>query len=245
LSRKIVITGAGAGLGRALAERFARDGETVILLGRTVSKVEAVAAALGAPAMAVGCDVADPDSVRGAFAQIAAVHPTIDVLINNAGVYEPFHVADARDDQIQSIVGINLLGPIYCSRSAIPMMEPGSTIINVGSESSDLPFPMLGIYQSSKTGLNRFTEALAMELEEKGIGVTMVRAGSMMGDHVERPNWDPEAAMQFHQRCLQNGLDLRARPISHVNSVTAVFRAVVDLPPDVHLPFVSVEARKP
>jgi meso-butanediol dehydrogenase / (S,S)-butanediol dehydrogenase / diacetyl reductase len=245
VSRKIVITGAGAGLGRALAERFAREGETVILLGRTAAKVEALAAELGAPAMAVGCDVSDPDSVRAAFAMIAAVHPKIDVLINNAAVYEPFAIADARDDQIRTIIDTNLAGPVYCCRSAIPMMERGGTIINVGSESVDLPFATLSIYQASKAGLNRITDALAAELEDTGIRVTMVRAGSMMADGKEAMAWDPAAAMRFYQGSRKAGLDLQTRPVSHVNSVTDVFRAVVDLPPDVHLTKVFVEARRP
>jgi len=67
VSKIIVITGAGDGLGRALARRFAADGETVVLLGRTLAKVEAVAAAIGERAMAVCCDVSSPDSVRAAL----------------------------------------------------------------------------------------------------------------------------------------------------------------------------------
>ena len=71
----IVITGAGVGLGRALARRFVADGEQVVLLGRTEAKVRKVATDLGERAMAVRCDVADPESVRAAFAAIAARHP--------------------------------------------------------------------------------------------------------------------------------------------------------------------------
>ena len=174
MARTIVITGAGAGLGRALARRFAGEGETVILLGRTLAKVEALAAELGEPALAAECDVASPDSVRAAFAAIAERHPTIDVLINNAAIYEPFTVAEARDEQILGILNTNLAGPIFCARAAIAMMKPGACIINVGSESVDLPFAMLSLYQASKAGLNRLTEALSVELEDAGIRVTMV-----------------------------------------------------------------------
>jgi meso-butanediol dehydrogenase / (S,S)-butanediol dehydrogenase / diacetyl reductase len=246
LGKVIVITGAGAGLGRALARRFAREGETVVLLGRTLAKVEALAEELGEPAFAVGCDVASPDSVRAAFAAIAERHPKIDVLINNAAIYEPFTLAEARDDQILGIINTNLAGPAFCCRSAIPMMERGGCIINVGSESVDLPFAMLGLYQSSKAGLNRLTEALSSELDEAGIRVTMLRAGSMIDfENPETPNWDPDAAKRFHQGSAKAGLDLRTRPISNVNSVTNVFRAVIDLPPDVRITQLFVEARKP
>jgi len=245
VGKTIVITGAGAGMGKALATRFASEGETAILLGRTFSKVQALADELGAPAMAVECDVGSADSVRAAFAKIAEVHPKIDVLINNAAIYEPFTVAEATDQQIDGIIATNLNGPIYCCRAAIPMMEAGAQIINVGSESIAVPFVMLSLYQTSKAGLEMFSNALEAELEESGIRVTVVRAGPMYDESKEAPNWDRDAAMRFHMGCAKNGLDLRTRPVSHSSSVTGVFRAVLDLPPDVKLSHVTIGARKP
>jgi 3-oxoacyl-[acyl-carrier protein] reductase len=244
VGKAIVITGAGIGLGRALARRFAGEGETVILLGRTAAKVQAAADEIGGSALAVECDVSSPDSVRAAFAVIAERHPKIDVLINNAAIYEPFNVADARDDQILGIVGTNLSGPIFCSRAAIPMMEKGGYIINVSSESVALDFPMLSLYQCTKAGLERFTESLSKELEPSGIRVTTVRAGPMF-EEGKGSTWDPEVGMQFYQKCTAVGIDLTTRPISHVNSVTDVFRALLDLPPDVRVTHASIEARHP
>ncbi len=246
MAKTIVITGAGLGLGRAIARRFAADGETVVLLGRTLAKVEAVAGELGGVAMAVACDVASPDSVRAAFATIAATHPTIDVLINNAAVFEPFTVAEATDEQLVSTISTNLLGPILCTRAAIPMLGRGGLIVNVSSESVDMPYAMLSIYQASKAGLERLTRSLGMELEDAGIRLSVVRAGSMVdADDPQAPNWDPAAAGRFFQINAARGIDMATKPISSVTSVTDVFRAVVDLPPDVHLPHISVEARKP
>ena len=115
MGRTIVITGAGDGLGRALARRFARDGETVILLGRTLAKVEAVAAELGAPHFALACDIADPDQVRKAFATIAGRFAHIDALINNAGVFMPFTLAEATDHQVRDLIDINIAGTVLCS----------------------------------------------------------------------------------------------------------------------------------
>lgn len=243
MSKIIVITGAGVGLGRALARRFAADGETVVLLGRTASKVAAVAAELGDRAMALGCDVASPDSVREAFAEIAKHHPKIDVLINNAALYEPFLIAEASDPQIVDIVSTNLIGPMLCSRSAIPLMGPGSHIINVSSESVGMLYPYLVVYQSSKAGLERFSEGLYHELEPSGIRVTSVRAGAMI-EEGKKSNFAPEMAMRFAQAAAAAGLNLRERPLSHVNSVTQVFRSLIDLPPDVHVVTVNVHARK-
>ncbi len=244
MSKVIVITGAGVGLGRALARRFAADGETVVLLGRTLAKVQAVAAEIGARAMAVECDVASPDSVRTAFATIAKQHPKIDVLINNAAVYEPFLIADATDEQIVSIIDINLKGTVFCSRAAIPMMGSGSHIINVSSESVEMKYPYLVLYQSSKAGMERFSEGLHHELDPSGIKVTIVRAGQMY-EEGKTSGWDPAIAMRFMQAAMAAGLNLRERPMSHVNSVTSVFRAVIDMPPDLQTPVVTIHGRKP
>jgi len=243
LSKVIVITGAGVGLGRALAKRFASEGDSVVLLGRTLSKVEAAATEIGAKATAIGCDVSSPDSVRAAFAQIAKKHVRIDVLINNAAVFEPFLIAEATDDQIVNTVNTNLTGAMLCVRSAIPLMQAGSHIINVSSESVGMRFPHLVAYQTSKAGLERFSEGLHHELEPNGIRVTSVRAGQMFE---EGKTWDvaPEARMRFGKAAMEAGVNLRERPISQFTSVTNAFRALIDMPADLHAIHMSLSARK-
>jgi meso-butanediol dehydrogenase / (S,S)-butanediol dehydrogenase / diacetyl reductase len=244
LSKVIVITGAGIGLGRALARRLANDGEQVVLLGRTFAKVRAAAEEIGERAMAVGCDVASPASVKAAFAEIAERHPRIDVLINNAAVFEPFLVAEASDEQIVSTLAINLGGAILCSRSAIPMLGRGGHIINVSSESVEtLHMPHLLLYQCSKAGLERFTLGLHRELEPLGIRVSTVRAGAMM-EPGKVWNVDPAARMRFGKAAMEAGINLLERPISQFSSVTHVFRSLIDLPADVHSVTVTVHARK-
>ena len=86
MTKVVVITGAGKGLGRAIARHIAARGDQVVLLGRTLSNVQTVAAELGSPAFALECDVGQPESVRAAFASIAQRHSGIDVLINNAAI---------------------------------------------------------------------------------------------------------------------------------------------------------------
>jgi NAD(P)-dependent dehydrogenase (short-subunit alcohol dehydrogenase family) len=244
MAKVIVITGAGVGLGRALARRFAADGEQVVLLGRTLSKVEDAAAAIGERAMALACDVASPDSVRSAFAAIAKRHPRIDVLINNAALFEPFLVAEATDEQLVKTANTNLVGPMLCARAAIPLMGRGSHIINVTSESVGMRYPHLVVYQSTKAGLERFSEGLHHELEPSGIRVTCVRAGQMFE---EGKTWDvsPEARMRFGKAAMDAGINLRERPISQFTSVTDAFRALIDLPADLHAVHLSLCARKP
>lgn len=244
MSKIIVITGAGLGLGRALARRFHRDGDTVVLLSRTLAKVQAVADELGARALALGCDVSSPDSVRSAFQALAAHHPRIDVLINNAAVYEPFLIAEATDEQILASIATNLVGPMLCVRSALPLMTVGGHILNVSSESVAMRFPYLVAYQSSKAGLERFSEGLHHELEASGIRVTTVRAGQMI-EEGKTWNVEPQLAQRFAHAAAEAGLKLREMPKSQVDSVTGVFRALIDLPPDVHVAQVGVHARRP
>jgi 3-oxoacyl-[acyl-carrier protein] reductase len=166
------------------------------------------------------------------------------VLINNAAVFEPFLIAQASDAQLLDSVGTNLVGAMLCARAAIPLMSRGSHIINVSSESVGMVFPHLVVYQSSKAGLERFSEGLHHELEPSGIRVTSVRAGQMF-EEGKVWNIDPAAAVAFGKATAAVGLNLRERPISHFDSVTEVFSALLDLPADISVQNVRVHARKP
>jgi meso-butanediol dehydrogenase/(S,S)-butanediol dehydrogenase/diacetyl reductase len=243
MAKIIVITGAGSGLGRALARRLGADGHTIVLLGRTPAKIEVVASEVANSSYAVQCDVGNADSVRGAFSRIATRTPTIDVLFNNAAIYQPFLVKDATDTQIESAVMTNLVGPIYCTRAVIPMMRTGGHIINISSETVGLPHAMFSLYQSGKAALERFTDALDAELAPAGIRVTLARAGQMM-DADSRPLADGELARRFVEENLKRGLDLRKRPISAFRSVADVLRLLINLPDDVHVPRIFLEARQ-
>ena len=244
MGKVVVVTGAGDGLGRALARRLAADGDTVVLLGRTLSKVQAVADELGAPHFAVECDVGDPDKVRAAFATIAERHPKIDVLINNAGIFEPFTLAEASDAQVLGALNTNLAGPIFCSRSALPLFGGSGHIINVTSESVHVRMPMLWMYAGTKTSLEFVSDMWARELEADGVRVTVVRAGQMMDETKTAPGWPMEVAIRFAQENAKVGLNLRERPISHYKSVTDAFRAVLDMPADLHVGMVTLSASR-
>ena len=244
MSKVIVITGAGVGLGRALARRFVADGDKVVLLGRTLSKVQAVADELGDAAMAVGCDVGSADSVRAAFEEIAKTHAKIDVLINNAAIFEPFLIAEASDKQIMSAISANLAGTVFCSRAAIGMMDFGGHIINVSSESVAMTFPHLVMYQTTKAAVERFSEGLSYELQPSGIRVTTVRCGQMFEEGKE---WDvpAEAKGKFMYAALDAGINLMQRPISQFTSVLDAFRLAIDSPADVNIGLMTLSARRP
>ncbi len=242
MTKNVVITGAGVGLGRTLARRFAADGDNVVLLGRTFSKVEAVANEIGERATAIECDISDPDSIASAFEVIAKQHVSIDALINNAAIFEPYELVKGSQSQILSAINTNFTGTILCSRAAIPMMENGAHIINISSESVELPLAHLTIYQATKAGIEGFSKMLNLELQEAGIRVTVVRCGQM---YEEGKTWDVDVDAQraFHGACLERGIELHKRPISQFGSLESIFRMLVDLPPDIQVGMVHAEAR--
>jgi meso-butanediol dehydrogenase/(S,S)-butanediol dehydrogenase/diacetyl reductase len=247
-----VITGAGEGLGRAMARRLAADGETIVLLGRTIAKLDAVIAEIGQPQaahLALECDVGDPDSVRHAFAAITERFPKIDVMINNAAVYEPFTLADAADDKIMVQMKTNLLGPIYCSRAAVPLLrggddKAGGHLVNISSESVHLRMPMLWMYAGTKAGLEYMSREWARDLAPEGIRVTVVSAGMMMDETKTGSNWPQEAAMRFVQENHKVGIALGQLPISHYDSAAEAIRSVVNTPADIQMAFVTLAAAR-
>jgi 3-oxoacyl-[acyl-carrier protein] reductase len=244
MSRTIVITGAGAGLGRAMARRLARDGHRLVLLGRTPAKVEAVAAEISNGAWAAGCDVADARSVRDTFAAIAAREPRIDVLINNAAVYEPLMIEDATEAQITSTLDTNLAGAIHCCRAALPLLGNGSHVINISSRVVTAPAVMLGLYQTSKAGLERFSRTLREEVAERGIRVTLLRAAGMMEEGMA---WtiSPETARRFQKERRKRGIDQGNNAVSQFASVAELLPWLIGLPADVDVTELMLEARHP
>ena len=231
MSKVLAITGAGSGLGRALARRFATDGEQVVLLGRSMGKLKRTATRLDERALCIECDVRSADSVRAAFAKIVERFPAIDVMINNAAVIEYSTVIDASDEHIFDTITTNLIGTILCSRAAIPLIRRGGHIINVSSGTAERHFPNLALYATSKAAVDRFSAALAAELKDRDICVTVIRA-SQMATRIEPKSVELEHA-GLTTTALKLGKDPRNYPTSTYASVTNVFRAIVDLPPDV------------
>jgi NAD(P)-dependent dehydrogenase (short-subunit alcohol dehydrogenase family) len=242
MGKTIVITGAGSGLGRAMARRLARDGHRIALLGRRLDKVEAVARELGEEAFALACDVTAPTSVESAFAAIADRMQSLDVLINNAGVYVPHFVREVTNEQVAGMIDTNLAGPVLCSREAIPLMAKGSHIINIGSRTAAIRSAMLSLYQSSKAGLERFTISLRDEVRGDGIRVTLVRAAGMMGDDTEW-NLDPELGKRFAAERHRLGIDRGDNAVSQFDSVAELLPWLIGLPPDVEVTELILEAR--
>jgi len=188
-----VITGASRGMGEAIARRFAAEGAVVVMMARSADELERAAAAIGEKAWALPCDIANPDAVRTAFAAIATRFSGIDILINNAGLAIPAPIEHADDAAVQTEIAVNILGPLFCTRSAIPLMRArgGGDIINVSSESVRHPYPHLTLYAATKAALEVMSNGLQAELAADGIRVTVYRSGNVRGTFSR--DWDPKA----------------------------------------------------
>jgi NAD(P)-dependent dehydrogenase (short-subunit alcohol dehydrogenase family) len=174
-----VVTGASQGIGVSIARTLHDAGMTVALLARSEDKLAARADDLGERALPVPCDVGDPDAVRAAFVVIGERLGRVDALVNNAGAIGMSLLADADDAHVTSIVAANLLGPMWCSRAAIPLLDAagGGDIVNISSRAVELARPHLSIYAATKGGLETFTRTLAAELRPQGIRVSSIRVG--------------------------------------------------------------------
>lgn len=206
LSGKVfAITGASAGIGKAAAELFSRQGATVALLARRASALEKVAADLDGPSTVLPCDVSDPAAVRSAFARIDGEHGGLDGLLNVAGVARIRSVDEASDDDLQLVLGVNLLGPMYTTREAVPLLRAagGGDIVNVSSEITQDTLPLMAHYGASKAGLERFSIIANGELKRDGIRVSVLVAGATNTEF--GTNFEPEQKARAKSTWSEDG----------------------------------------
>ena len=181
-----IITGGGSGIGRSTALMMAREGASVVLVGRTASKVQSVTdevRAEGGTAEAFALDVADYESVRSTAAQVLDTFGRIDVLVNNAGHSSPHRrLLTTTPEEIRSVIDTNLVGTIYFTQAVVPaMLEAGEgTIINVSSGAGVTPGLLGGmVYSAAKAGVINFTAFLHNDLKNTGIRATVVIPGEV------------------------------------------------------------------
>jgi uncharacterized oxidoreductase len=169
----ILITGGGSGIGRGLAAAFHHLGNQVIITGRTQKSLDETTAAN--PGMkSVTLDVSDPKSIQSFAAQVTKEFPSLNVLINNAGIMQPESLLEKPDAPVaEAIVTTNLLGPIRLTAALLPPLrkQPRATIMTVSSGLAFVPLAMTPTYCATKAAIHSYTQSLRYQLKSTKVEV--------------------------------------------------------------------------
>jgi clavulanate-9-aldehyde reducatase len=189
------ITGASSGIGEATAKALAEAGAAVALGARRVDRLEALASGIdesGGRALAIELDVAEEDSANAFVAEVHSQLGGLDILVNNAGVMLLGPVEGAPTDQWRTMVNVNLLGLLYCTHAALPLMREagGGHIVNLSSVAGRSANAGSAVYNLTKFGVGAFSEALRQEVSPAGIRTTIIEPGFVdteLQGHNEHP----------------------------------------------------------
>ncbi len=206
--RHALVTGAGSGIGRAVATALIRDGWAVGLVDVDKAAIYTLARQLGVQAWAVVADVSDYASVQQAFAAYGQHHDgRLDLLVNSAGLLYMGHFEDQAPVHMARLLAVNNLGMAHCCHAALPLLQRSAAhglhpaVVNLSSASAITGIPSMAIYSASKFWVSGFTEALASEWARHGIAVRDV-----MPPFVQTPMLAGGANNLFIQRL---GVDLQ------------------------------------
>jgi len=183
-----LVTGAGRGLGRATARRLAADGHHVVCVDLDGDAARSAAAEVGGTAHR--CDVSDHEAVDA----LAAAVGTIDILINNAGIWRFGPLLSMSVDDTEAVLRVNLLGPLFCSQAFVPGMAErgGGAIVNLSSAAAATRSPGIGIYPVTKGAIETLTKQMALEWGPLGIRVNAVGPGLIVTEGTAH-NYEGEA----------------------------------------------------
>jgi NAD(P)-dependent dehydrogenase (short-subunit alcohol dehydrogenase family) len=241
-SKVAVVTGAGTGIGKAVALALLKDGYRVALAGRRKEPLEkaiADAGEAGARALAVPTDVANPDSVRALFAKAKEKFGRLDLLFNNAGVGAPgVPMEELTFEQWKNVVDINLTGSFLCAQEAIKIMksqEPkGGRIINNGSISAHAPRPNSSPYTATKHAITGLTKSISLDGRKNDIACCQIDIG----------NAHTELAARMASGVPQANGTIAVEPLMDVNHVANSVLYMASLPLEANVQFLTVMATK-
>ncbi|MGH6923396.1 MAG: SDR family oxidoreductase [Propylenella sp.] len=195
-----VVTGAGSGIGRAVAKTLLKAGYSVALAGRKREALEGTAEGAGDAALVVPTDVSDPDAVSALFAATKKKFGRLDLLFNNAGTGAPgVPFEELTNEQWRTVVDVNLSGMFYCAREAVRLMKNqtprGGRIINNGSISAHAPRPNSAPYTATKHGVTGLTKSISLDCRafdiacgQIDIGNALTELAARMADGVPQAN---------------------------------------------------------
>jgi NADP-dependent 3-hydroxy acid dehydrogenase YdfG len=221
--RVIAITGASSGIGEATALRCVEAGAAVALAARRADRIEALAARIeeeGGRAVAIPADVGDERQARAFVEQAYERLGRLDALVNNAGLMLLGAVEGADTEEWRRMVHVNLLGVLYCTHAAFPVMKAQGSghIVNVSSVAGRYARAGAAVYNLTKWGVNGFSEALRQEALHAGIRVTLVEPGAVATELMSHNN---EAVRQASATLFAGVEPLRAEDVAE-----AVFYAL-------------------
>lgn len=203
-NKNALITGAGKGIGKAIALALAKEGVNIILVARTQEEIDSVAAkvrSLRVKALAITADVADINSVNSAVEKALAEFGTIDILINNAGIAAFGKFLELEPTDWERIIQVNLMGTYYVTRAVLPNMIERQTgdIINISSTAGLSGNALTSAYSASKFAVLGLTESLMQEVRKHNIRVTALTPSTVatdMAKELKLTDGNPETVIQ-------------------------------------------------
>ena len=236
-----IVTGAGSGIGRAVAIALARESYAVVLAGRRRDTLDETAAKAGAVAkvLVVPTDVSDPVSVRQLFARTAETFGRLDLLFNNAGQSAPgVPLEDLTYEQWKAVVDVNLTGAFLCTQEAFRLMKRqqprGGRIINNGSISAHAPRPNSASYTATKHAITGLTKSTSLDGRPFDIACGQIDIGNAATDLTARM---ATGVPQAHG-------DIAVEPTMDVQDVARAVVYMASLPLDANVQFMTVMATK-
>lgn len=236
--RVALVTGAGAGVGRAAALGLADDGFTVVLAGRRKERLDnVVAERLTERLIAVTCDVTRPESVDALFAVVENRLGRIDLLFNNAGIgARAVPMDELSVDEWRAVVDTNLTGAFLCTRQAMRIMKAqrpsGGRIINNGSISAHVPRPFSAPYTATKHAITGLTRSTSLDGRNHDICCSQIDIGNALTDMTAGAE---DGLEQADGRIVPE-------PVMDVANVVDAILLIANMPHDANIPFVTVMA---
>jgi NAD(P)-dependent dehydrogenase (short-subunit alcohol dehydrogenase family) len=235
-----IVTGAGTGIGRAVAIGLLKQGYSVSLAGRRAKPLELVIKESGVAAehtLAVPTDVSNPDDVRTLFAKTKEAFGRLDLLFNNAGISAPaIPMEDLTLEQWQSVVDVNLTGVFLCAQEAIKLMKQqtprGGRIINNGSISAHAPRPHSAPYTATKHAITGLTKSIALDGRKNDIACGQIDIGNAATDMTRK----------MAEGIIQANGEIASEPLMDLEHVVSAVLYMAGLPLDANVQFMTIMA---